>query len=214
MHTDEVWKAIDSQRTRVADLLDGLADDEWDQPSLCGGWTVRDVAAHLTLQQLTLGDAARLAARSPGGLRRITREAARRRAAAPTARLVAEIRATAGSRRHNAGVTCRETLIDILVHGLDIAVPLGRALEVPGDAAAEAATRVWELAFPFFGYPFHPRRRLRGLRLAATDTDWAVGRGQLAEGPMAALLLLLTGRAAALPQLTGPGAATLRSAAR
>ena len=46
---------------------------------------------------------------------------------------------------------------------------------------------------------------MRGLRLVATDHAWSVGEGRLVEGPMAALLLLITGRAAALPLLSGPG---------
>lgn len=55
MNEDEIWAAIDSARGRTADLLERLSDDEWAQPSLCDGWAVRDVAAHLTLQQLTVG---------------------------------------------------------------------------------------------------------------------------------------------------------------
>jgi hypothetical protein len=45
MNDDEVWAAIDLQRRRTADLLEQLSDEEWRQPSLCRGWTVRDVAA-------------------------------------------------------------------------------------------------------------------------------------------------------------------------
>ena len=59
MNSDQVWQVIDAQRMAVADLLEKLSDNEWQQPSLCAGWTVRDVAAHLTLQQLGLGDADR-----------------------------------------------------------------------------------------------------------------------------------------------------------
>lgn len=49
---DQAWHVIDAQRLGLAGLLDGLSEHEWQQPSLCGGWTVRDVATHLTLQQL------------------------------------------------------------------------------------------------------------------------------------------------------------------
>ena len=55
MNPDGVWQAIDAQRAGLCDLLADLGDDEWRQPSLCAGWTVRDVAAHLTLQQLGPG---------------------------------------------------------------------------------------------------------------------------------------------------------------
>jgi hypothetical protein len=61
------------------------------------------------------------------------------------------------------------------------------------------------------GFPFHARKRLRGFHLSATDIDWSVGEGTRIEGPIAALLLLVSGRPAALPQLTGPGISTLRT---
>jgi hypothetical protein len=57
------------------------------------------------------------------------------------------------------------------------------------------------------GWPFWAKRRLRGLRLVATDTAWSAGEGAEVRGPAQALLLLLTGRTeAALPHLDGPGA--------
>jgi hypothetical protein len=46
-----------------------------------------------------------------------------------------------GSRRHNFGVTYRETLIDTLIHAQDIAIPLNRRHPMPAEAAAAAATR-------------------------------------------------------------------------
>ena len=50
MDRDDVWRAIDDQRRRLVDLLEDLSDTEWREPSLCRGWTVRDVAAHVALQ--------------------------------------------------------------------------------------------------------------------------------------------------------------------
>lgn len=189
----DIWQAIDAQRVRVADLLDDLTDDEWRRPSLCAGWTVRDVAAHLTQQQLRLRDAL-VMFRTPGGMNTMIREAARRQAATHSpAELTAQICGTVGSRRHNPGVTSGETLIDILVHGLDIAVPLGRGLVIPPDVAAVAATRMWTMRWP---RPIVPRRRFAGLRLAATDTDWSVGAGTPVTAPMTDLLLVLAGRVA------------------
>ena len=52
MDRDEVWRAIDAERISLADLLDSLGEREWETPSLCAGWRVRDVAAHLTLAQI------------------------------------------------------------------------------------------------------------------------------------------------------------------
>lgn len=212
MTTDALWAAIDGQRRRTADLLATLTDGEWTCPSLCEGWTVRDVAAHLTLQQLRIGDALWFAIRHPGtlgGLNRMIREQARVRAAMPTEAMIAEIRAMVGSRRHNVGVTAAETLVDILVHGQDIAIPLGRTLDMPTAATAAAATRVWSYggggkARVFAAVP------LGEYRFAATDADWAAGSGPEITGPIGAILLLLTGRRAALDGLTGEGMPDLR----
>ena len=52
MDRDQIWQTIDAQRRNVADLLEDLSENQWRWPSLCAGWTVRDVAAHLTLQQI------------------------------------------------------------------------------------------------------------------------------------------------------------------
>jgi uncharacterized protein (TIGR03083 family) len=212
MNDDEVWSAIDAQRLRTVDLLETLAPKEWDHRSLCDGWTVRDVAAHLTMQQEGLGSALLGALRHPGSLNHMIRETARSRAALPTDRLVADIRATVGSRRHNMGVTHLETLVDIVVHGQDIAVPLCRELPVPVEAAAAAATRVWSYrttrrdrkkARVFRSLPYER------YRFTATDTSWSVGGGPEIHGPVLAILLVLTGRSAGLSHLAGESTATL-----
>jgi uncharacterized protein (TIGR03083 family) len=214
MNDDEIWAAIDAHRVRTAELLHDLSDDEWVHPSLCDGWTVRDVAAHLTLQQIRLGTALRLATRHPGaiarGINRMIRESACGRADLPVEQIIAEIRGMVGSRRHNIGVTCQETLIDILVHSQDIAMPLGRRLDVDPHAAAVAATRVWSYSGGSKAKVFK-KIPLAGFRFSATDIEWAVGAGHDIAGPMVAILLVLTGRLAALPMLSGDGAAVLAS---
>ncbi|WP_068270802.1 maleylpyruvate isomerase family mycothiol-dependent enzyme [Aldersonia kunmingensis] len=209
MNDDELWAAIDHHRGRTADLLDDLSDDDWRRPSLCDGWTVRDVAAHLTLQQLGLGDLLREAFRHPAGLNTIIRESARRKAAAPTDQLIAEIRAMVGSRRTNFGVTAQETLIDILVHSLDIAVPLGRRLEMSPAVTAAALTRIRSYRGKSKARVFRPLPT-SGLTLTATDIAWTDGSGPEVRGPIAALLMLATGRRAALDELSGAPVAALR----
>jgi uncharacterized protein (TIGR03083 family) len=212
MNDDELWAAIDIQRARTTELLDGLAPAEWDRPSLCDGWTVRDVAAHLTLQQMTLGRVLRTAVRHPGGLNHMISAAARDRANLPTDRIIEEIRGMIGSRRHNIGVTSLETLIDIVVHGQDIAVPLGRNLAVAPWAAVTTADRLWwsrstrigRLKAKVFADLDH-----RGLRFVATDADWSAGDGEEVRGPLLSILLVLTGRTVGAEALEGPGAPRL-----
>lgn len=211
MNDDEIWAAIDDHRLRTADLLDSLSNDEWRHPSLCDGWTVHDVAAHLTLQQIGLRDALLGAIRHPGGINRMIRESAKRRAGLSRQEIVAEIRRTVGSRRRNIGVTCRETLIDILVHSQDIALPLGRRLDVDPGAAAEAATRVWTYAGGSKAKVFK-KIPLENLRFTAIDTPWSAGAGRAIEGPITAILLVLTGRLSAQSMLSGDGTAALAGA--
>jgi uncharacterized protein (TIGR03083 family) len=213
---DRLWSAIDEQRAAVAGLLESLTPAEWRQPSLCSRWTVREVAAHMTLQQLTPRDMlarAPIILRARGDLDRAIHDMAVARAAeADDARLVALIRASIGGRRTNPSVTPFETLTDLLVHGQDIAIPLGRDMPVPPEPAAVAATRMWTMRWP---RPFPIKRTLRRFRLAATDADWSAGDGPaqcLVEGPMRDLLMLTCGRRAGLDGLSGPGLEPLRAA--
>jgi uncharacterized protein (TIGR03083 family) len=36
-----------AERRDLADYLDTLTEQEWEQPSLCPGWSVRDVVGHI-----------------------------------------------------------------------------------------------------------------------------------------------------------------------
>ena len=207
---DQIWTVIGGERLRLAGLLGELTGHDWSQPSLCDGWTVRDVAAHLTLQQLGPGEAIGMMIRYRGDTDRAIRERARQRAGTwPTSKIIANIRAMAGSRRHNFGVTDRETLIDILVHAQDIAIPLSQPYPTPPAAAAAAATRMWTMRWP---PPFPARRAMERFRVTATDVEWSAGHGPRVDAPIGAIMLLSAGRLAALPQVTGPGAAELTAA--
>src|SRR5690349_19290433 len=94
---DRAWQVIVAERLRLADLLAELSDGDWEQSSLCAGWSVRDVAAHLTLQQLGARAVAGMMITYRGDTDRAIRESARKRSAAwPTGKIIAEIRATAG----------------------------------------------------------------------------------------------------------------------
>jgi uncharacterized protein (TIGR03083 family) len=197
---DELWQTIDDERRTLADLLDDLSPAEWETPSLCAGWRVRDVAAHLTLSHASALSAVGWMIRARGSFNRMVRDSAVRQARLPVERYGELLRGMVGSRRTAPMVSDLEPLLDVIVHGQDIAVPLGRHRAVPPRAAAVCASRVWSM-----GWPFHARRRLRGLRFVATDESWTVGEGTPVQGPISAILLLLTGRPAALPDLSGPG---------
>ena len=214
MDAEQSWQVIVEQRLGLARLLDGLSGTEWEQPSLCAGWRVRDVAAHLAMapQVLGLGSMITDGIRARGSFHRLNHDVAVRHAARPTLAIVAELRTYADSRRLPVMTNYRNILFDVLVHAQDIAIPLGRDYPMPSEAARAGANRVWTM-----GWPFWARRRLRGVRLLATDIDWSAGAGVELRGPIGMLLLLLTGRTVtALPHLSGPGVHTItdRSAVR
>jgi uncharacterized protein (TIGR03083 family) len=210
MEREDIWRAIDDQRRQLVELLEALSDEEWQHRSLCAGWTVRQVAAHVALQDVTWAVLPRavLDMIRSGGMNGAIHAMACRHALQPTERIIAQIRDRIGVWRPLPTVTYLDSAIDYLVHPQDIAIPIGRRLQMPTDAAAAAAQRVWTSA-----RMFHARRRLAGYRLVATDSDWTAGNGQQVTGPTSALLLLLTGRAAALADLSGPGVATLQARA-
>jgi uncharacterized protein (TIGR03083 family) len=206
------WRVIEQERLSLAALLENLSDDEWNAPSLCDGWRVKDVAAHVALaprppSPLTIVVEG---VRAAGRFHKINHDFSVRHAERPGVDLVAELREHAASRRLPRVTNYRNILFDVLVHGQDIAIPLGIRREIPLDAARAGVERVWTM-----GWPFGAKRRLKEFRYAATDVDWAAEDGPEVTGPVAALLLLLlTGRPAALPRLSGPGVEELSGLVR
>ncbi|GAB3313956.1 maleylpyruvate isomerase family mycothiol-dependent enzyme [Geodermatophilus aquaeductus] len=207
MDLDDVWRTIDAQRASLADLLDDLSPAEWETPSLCAGWRVRDVAAHLTLAQMGLRPGLVEVVRARGGFDRMIRDSALRVGPLPDGEYGRRIRAMVGSRRRAPFVSPVEPLTDVLVHGQDIAVPLGRERAIPPGPAAVSARRAWAMSFPF-----GVRKRLAGLQVRATDSDLVLGEGAPVEGTTGDLLLLITGRTATVHRLSGAGVQRLPAA--
>ncbi|MFD8491697.1 maleylpyruvate isomerase family mycothiol-dependent enzyme [Amycolatopsis sp. NPDC059657] len=205
----EYWREVDHERATLADQLTELSEAEWNRRSLCDKWLVRDVAAHLSILKLmSVGRSVTEAVRARGNFDRmivnVTAEVAERHT---NAELVTELRSMIGSRRRAPGTKPTEPLLDILVHGQDIMVPLGRERPIPTAAGLVALERVWTI-----GFPFHAKKKLRGLRLKTTDADWSGGDGELVEGPLRAILLLAAGRVdGALPDLSGDGVQALKA---
>ncbi|NUS43044.1 MAG: maleylpyruvate isomerase family mycothiol-dependent enzyme, partial [Mycobacteriaceae bacterium] len=128
MDREASWRVIERQRLDIAALLAGLAPQQWDTPSLCAGWRVREVAAHLAVTPNPPSAAAMLAAalRARGDYNRFIDDLTRAHARRSGPELVAEIRADASSRRLPKLTNYRNILFDTIVHGQDIAIPLGR----------------------------------------------------------------------------------------
>ncbi|WP_280849227.1 maleylpyruvate isomerase family mycothiol-dependent enzyme [Streptomyces sp. SAI-041] len=189
LDTDELWRLVDRERASLVDLLEGLGAPEWETRTRCGDWRVRDVAAHLTVAaRFSGGQVVREMVRARGNWNRMIHDSAVREAGLPTAEIVANLRSVIGSRRLAPTTSPHEPLLDLLVHGQDIALALGRERPVPPAAARDAAERVWTMRFPPRPWP------LPKARLVATDIEWTRGVGEEIRGPIASLLLLLTGR--------------------
>ncbi|KUH88406.1 maleylpyruvate isomerase family mycothiol-dependent enzyme [Mycobacterium sp. IS-1556] len=192
MDSNTVWRHIDEQRVNLADMLDGLEPQQWSTSSLCDGWTVREVAAHLTHSQLPKSKMLVELLRSGFRFNAMIYRAALHDKRSPS-ELTAALREMRGSRKRPPGTSEVDPLMDVLVHTQDIAVPLGIDRPMPVDAAVVAAERVWTT-----GFPFHAQRRLRGVELAAIDADFRVGEGRLVEAPIRDILMVLVGRRTAI----------------
>lgn len=206
---DALWSTVEAERLSLADTLDSLTPEQWTTQSLCSEWSVQDVAAHLAMTPTapTLGHIIVGTLRSRGDLWAFGRDIARTYARRPTGEIVAELRRTAASRHLPPLTNPDNALLDIIVHGQDITRPLGIDRTIPTGAGLAAFDRAWSM-----GWPFRAQRRLRGVRLTATDANLTVGSGEPVEGRLGDLLLLITGRTeAALPHLTGPGISLLSS---
>jgi uncharacterized protein (TIGR03083 family) len=190
--SDTIWRTIDEQRGQLADVLDMLEPGQWSTPSLCAGWTVRDVAVHLAQSQASRGEWFRAAVKAGFRFDAMIRKMAVADTADP-ATITARLRAMAGSRRRPPMTKEVDPLMDILVHTQDICVPLGIDRAMPVDAAVAVAERLWGMKFPL-----NPRRDLPGYRFVATDAGFAVGPewGAVREAPIHDIVLMLARRLA------------------
>lgn len=192
------------ERRDLADLLETLTAEQWQMPSLCTGWTVHDVAAHVvSYEELTL---TALAGRFLKGRLRLGGSNAlgvQEYGSCSNEELIALLRRHATPRGITAGFGGAIGLTDTTIHHQDIRRPLGLPREIPRErllAVLEFLPRARALPAP---------RNLRHLRVVATDLDWAHGQGPEVSGPAEALLMALAGRRDALSDLAGPGMDTL-----
>jgi uncharacterized protein (TIGR03083 family) len=205
---EEYWSAVRAVRIGIAGLLESLSPEEWDAPSLCRGWRVRDVAGHVAVvPTITTWKMLAIAPRARFDPNRINTVIATQEGCRRPEEIITLLRQRAGERRTAKVLDTRNSLFDVIVHSQDIALPLGRDMQVPVAFTRRGLQRVWEM-----GWPFNARKKLGAFTLRATDTDWRVGEGPQVTGPALALLLLLTGRLnAAASELHGPGVKALEA---
>ena|ERR1700730_1296760 len=206
MDREQIFDAVAAERRRIADLLDVLDETALATPSLCAGWDVKTVAAHVASVFADSFWTFQRAALRHGGFHRAIDELARRRARMPTPEIARTLRQRADHRLNPPVTGPLSGLSDVLVHGGDIQIPLG----VPFRADDEQVG--WALDFLTGPRPFGfvPRGRLRGIALHSTDVGRSWGTGAEIRGPAALLMMAVAGRVDTLGMLDGPGVALLR----
>jgi len=198
------WPLIHTEREALAGDLATLTDEQWATPSLCAGWSVRDVLGHMT-STAKMTPPAFLMAMAGAGFRFNTmaaRGVARETAGTPAEGL-AEFRRYSQATSHPPG-PINTWLSETVVHATDIRRPLGLTRDYPEPTLVRTADFV-KVTNPLLG----ARRRIEGLSLHATDADWASGSGPDVSGPLLSLIMAMTGRQAALAELSGEGVAIL-----
>ncbi|WP_069166013.1 maleylpyruvate isomerase family mycothiol-dependent enzyme [Nocardia altamirensis] len=203
---EALWALVHAERAALADDLAALNDEQWGQQSLCGDWVVEEVVAHLTAGA-SIGRlrwlSSVLAARFDFD-RHNNRQLAEYRGATP-AETLERFRAIIASTTAPSGHTAA-WLGEAVVHAQDIRRPLG----LPHTPSTEAATEVARF-FAARNFTVPSRNTVEGLRLAATDGPFAIGKGPLVTGTTIALTMAMAGRPTYCDDLSGPGVPTLRT---
>ncbi|MFH9609663.1 maleylpyruvate isomerase family mycothiol-dependent enzyme [Streptomyces sp. NPDC017448] len=203
------WRMVHAERAALVADLARLEAGRWDTPSLCTGWTVHEVAAHLVDTALTtrLGFLAGLVrARFDFDLQN-ARGVERWRGASPEETLERLRRVVPRTSTPPAPLDTR--LVEEVVHGEDIRRVVGLVRAYPQEAVARALRLQVRTPAAFGG----AKEQAASVRLTATDADLSIGEGPEAAGPALSLLLAVSGRRAALDDLDGPGVAVFAGAA-
>jgi uncharacterized protein (TIGR03083 family) len=203
---DGIWPVVHAERRALATDLSMLPPERWTTASLCSGWTVQQVLAHMaaTASVTPLQWLGKLAAARFRFNRMVDKEIAARTADGPLATLE-EFEAVQTATSGPPGPTL-SWLGETLVHAEDIRRPVGFEHDYP----VAAVTRVIDF-YAGSSVLIGGKDRVAGLTLRATDADWSRGSGPVVEGPAMSLLMATAGRRPPLDDLTGDGVATLRA---
>ncbi|GAA1937792.1 maleylpyruvate isomerase family mycothiol-dependent enzyme [Streptomyces durmitorensis] len=205
---DDVWSLVHAERAALIEDLTGLDDKQWDLPSMCDGWTVHDVVAHLvdTARTTRIGFVSGMVRARFDFDRQNARGVDRERGASPQ-KTLERLRQVA-SRRSGPPAPLDTRLIEEVVHGEDIRRPLGLTHSYLPEAVVRSLRLQARTSASFGG----AKERVSGVQLAPTDADLRIGEGPQVRGTALSLLLAISGRQEALDELDGPGVDTLRGA--
>lgn len=197
-----------AERAALLETLVELTDEQWHQPSLCEGWRVVDVAAHLAWTPV-LGPVAGAVAmiRNRGSVNAMIASTAIAWSDRGREAIVGQLAANIESGATPIGMPTVAAVADAVVHGADVRRPVGLARAVPAAALEPIAAFVLHTPWPLNGVVGgNAARRVAGVRLVADDTDWSYGEGPEVRATAETLALLLYGRRIWHDDLSGAGA--------
>lgn len=199
----DVMTLATRERADFADFLQTLTPQQWDAPSLCEGWTVRDVVAHvISYDELGWWGTVRRFARGRFTLGKVNDVGVAEYSRSPR-ELIDLLRAHLRPSGLPAAFGGMIALVDGMIHHQDIRRPLDMPRDIPHDRLRTT------LRLALLAPPIRAFQRARGLTLVATDLDWSRGSGPQVRGPGEALLMAIAGRGHALNELSGPGQSLL-----
>ena len=202
----DVRRLAAAERSDLADFLETLTPDQWEAPTLCEGWSVHDVVAHvISYDELDLGDLAAHILRGGLDSRRINASTMSRLSCGEPAELIEKLRTHLEPRGLMSFAGGRVALLEAVVHHQDIRRALDRPRSVPPERLVTALRSA--LMAPDVGSFW----RVRGFRLVASDVDFTWGFGPEVRGRGEALLMTIAGRAGVVEELDGPGRLELRA---
>ncbi|MEU0541463.1 maleylpyruvate isomerase family mycothiol-dependent enzyme [Nocardia sp. NPDC005978] len=204
----DVWALVHAERAALVADLATVSDEQWETPSLCPGWSVHDVVAHLvdTASTTRLGFVLGLVRARFDFDAQNARGIERQRGATP-AETLERLRSVV-SRTSTPPASLDTRLVEEVVHGEDIRRPLGISHKYAGEAVERALLLQARTSRSFGG----AKELVALVSVVATDSDLRLGAGPEVRGTVLALLLALSGRRDALTELDGPGVETLAAA--
>ena len=206
MKSAEIWANIHAERSAMADTWEGLSADQWSTTSWCDPWSVHVTAGHiLAAAEQTIPNFYKEFVQAGFRFNVFADKAARRLAEEPPAEMVKRLRLRTTTTNRPPAPTV-VMLGEIVVHGEDIRRPLG----IDHDVAVPALEAVAD-NYCGTNLLIGAKRRIAGLRLAATDAGWTHGEGPEVSGPLKSLILAMAGRKGALDDLGGEGVPVLTS---
>jgi uncharacterized protein (TIGR03083 family) len=187
---DDLQPLVAANFLALADLLESLPAARWDAPSLCEGWRVRELVAHLVMPARYDEPAFMAELRDCDfDFTRLSNRVASRDAQLPTDEQVALLRAEALHRWTPPGGGSHGALSHVVIHGLDITVPLGESRRSP-----DATIRIVLDDLTSGGAHAYFGTDIDGRTLEASDLDWSYGSGPPHRATAEHLVLELTGR--------------------